>query len=262
MSQKFSEFSYGFAVVYECIEKTRNMHFKAAPLFPSLIDEGKKYGYDVKIDFLCPIFLQFKLSEYLKGKNAKEFKDKKINYLPYYRFKIENCNQLHLLKELRKKEDRVFYTAPAFSKIDELNKYFTQRKTLENSVFVDVGEFLNGITKYRIVYRDSSKFEILPWSKYGPIKSKIPCLDANILSKCKKKESINSLVEYLYEEVKNILEESVGRESEYRNLYEWFYKRKNEYGHIEHEIKFLHYTFNVIFDVEPLLIYRTEEAHQ
>ena len=59
MRAGFSEFSYGFAVVYEFI--TGHPGVIAAPEFPSLRSESQT-GYDVRIPTPgFPWFLQFKL---------------------------------------------------------------------------------------------------------------------------------------------------------------------------------------------------------
>ena len=72
MKPKFSEFSYGYAVTEELI---KSGEVTAPPEFPSLYAEGQLGGgYDVKISFGIPIFLQFKLSDYLSRSSAKEFK--------------------------------------------------------------------------------------------------------------------------------------------------------------------------------------------
>jgi hypothetical protein len=66
MNPDFSEFSYGYAVTEELVASLKAT-VVAAPIFPSLYEEGKKGGgYDVKIPLSGkPIFLQFKLSNHL-----------------------------------------------------------------------------------------------------------------------------------------------------------------------------------------------------
>lgn len=63
MDPDFSEFSYGYCVTDDLING-RGMAVKAAPVFPSLIQEGKKDGgYDVRLERPgLPLFLQFKLA--------------------------------------------------------------------------------------------------------------------------------------------------------------------------------------------------------
>jgi hypothetical protein len=72
MKSQFSEFTYGYTLVEEL---SRSCKFSAMPTFPSLIEEGKIGGYDVKLQLSgLPLFLQFKLSDYL-GKTAKYYKN-------------------------------------------------------------------------------------------------------------------------------------------------------------------------------------------
>ena len=67
MDSEFTEFSYGFAVTHELVLQGSGNIF-AAPEFPSLIREGQVGGgYDVKLNFGTFLFLQFKLSEFMRG---------------------------------------------------------------------------------------------------------------------------------------------------------------------------------------------------
>lgn len=83
MESGFSEFTYGFAVTHELV--TRWFGRSAVPVFPSLIAEGRPGGgYDV---FLkkpgYPLFLQFKLSEFMSRRQSSEWR---LFNSPYYRF--------------------------------------------------------------------------------------------------------------------------------------------------------------------------------
>jgi hypothetical protein len=76
MRSGFSEFSYGYAVT-EALIYDIGTSIKAAPVFPSLIEEGKQGGgYDLRLDRPGqPLFLQFKLSDYMQGRsNTTEIK--------------------------------------------------------------------------------------------------------------------------------------------------------------------------------------------
>ncbi|WP_439868978.1 hypothetical protein [Pseudomonas syringae] len=71
MKPEMSEFSYGFAFTNELIHAP-DSHVVAAPEFPSLQKEGKPSGgYDVKIPFGSPLFLQFKLSHFMARTNSE-----------------------------------------------------------------------------------------------------------------------------------------------------------------------------------------------
>lgn len=128
MKSEFSEFSYGYAVTEEIV-RMANVKM-AAPQFPSLYEEGKKGGYDVYIKSATPVFLQFKLSEYMKDSRAAQFSTFKE---PYYRFEIRPAKiskQHHLLLNLEDSGENVFYIAPEFHEINELDTFYKDNKIL------------------------------------------------------------------------------------------------------------------------------------
>lgn len=88
MVPDISEFSYGFALTRELIALTETL--KAAPVFPSLIAEGKKGGgYDVNLAVPgFPLFIQFKRSECMIRRSARETKPPMKFGTPFYRMKI------------------------------------------------------------------------------------------------------------------------------------------------------------------------------
>ena len=73
MDPDISEFSYGYALTEELIQSS-TYGLEAAPLFPSLIAEGRAGGgFDVSLPFTgWPVFLQFKLCHYMKRSTARE----------------------------------------------------------------------------------------------------------------------------------------------------------------------------------------------
>lgn len=75
MKPDISEYSYGYTLTEELI-RSMAQQLSAAPVYPSLIEEGRPGGgYDVKLQYpFMPIFLQFKLSDYVKRRIAREFK--------------------------------------------------------------------------------------------------------------------------------------------------------------------------------------------
>lgn len=136
MSPDFSEFSYGYAVTAELVASSKAT-LAAAPLFPSLYEEGKPGGgYDVKIPTRgTPIFLQFKLSDYLNRTNAKEYPSP-IPTLPYYRMHLRPRNHSHqhqLLIDLEHSGETVFYIAPEFHLLSELNHFYISKTIILNS---------------------------------------------------------------------------------------------------------------------------------
>ena len=123
MKPDFSEFSYGFALTSELIDRY-GLRQLGAPLFPSLIEEGKKGGgFDVKMPGL-PIFFQFKISEQLTRATARE---SGLLGLPYYRMRLRSLRysqQHNLLLDLEQRGNEVYYAAPEFHLPDELNQAY------------------------------------------------------------------------------------------------------------------------------------------
>jgi hypothetical protein len=82
-----SEFSYGYAVTESLVRQVR-YPLQAAPIFPSLIAEGRSGGYDVAIPFSgFPLFLQFKLSDLMVSRTAIETKARLLEP-EFYRFHL------------------------------------------------------------------------------------------------------------------------------------------------------------------------------
>jgi hypothetical protein len=136
MKPDFSEFSYGYAVTEELVAKNK-ASLIAAPLFPSLYGEGKEGGgYDVKIPTIgTPVFLQFKLSDQLERKNAKEHSAGLLG-IPYFRMHIrpsKHSDQHNLLLTLEASGEAVYYIAPEFHRSEELNDFYLRSVVVANS---------------------------------------------------------------------------------------------------------------------------------
>ena len=133
MKSEFSEFSYGFAVTHGLLRDEPGID--VAPHFPSLVQEGK-IGYDVKLGFLgFPIYLQFKLSDYLTRRPAKYWEN---YYEPYFRLDITplTISQQHnLLKDLADSGEEVFYVSPVFWKATQFNDAFRDNHVAARSIW-------------------------------------------------------------------------------------------------------------------------------
>jgi hypothetical protein len=139
MHPDISEFSYGYALTESLVAAT-GRRIRAAPVFPSLIDEGRAGGgFDVHIPFAgYPLFLQFKLSHLMVRRSAEEVKSGVLT-TPFYRFHLRptrHSQQHALLLDLEATGAAVFYAAPAFHKPSELNAVYVTRKVVERSVFL------------------------------------------------------------------------------------------------------------------------------
>lgn len=140
MTPEISEFSYGFALTNELVGWTA---LRAAPIFPSLIEEGKADGgYDVKLDRPgAPLFLQFKRADCLTRSSAREISKLSLDLSPpFFRFAITERNrsfQHTSLVTLDDGSNLVFYVAPRFHTLAEINDAWTAQNVVERSIFVD-----------------------------------------------------------------------------------------------------------------------------
>ena len=139
MRSLISEFSYGFALTHELVLSLGSL--VAAPVFPSLIEEGKAGGgYDVKLQAPgLPLFLQFKRSERLTRGTAREIKAGAPLTLPYHRIALtarRDSDQHDMLIELDQAPNVVFYAAPMFHQKEEFDAAFLDGEVRARSFFV------------------------------------------------------------------------------------------------------------------------------
>ena len=134
MKSEFSEFSYGFAFTHGLLKDTPGID--VVPHFPSQVVEGK-VGYDVKLGLPgIPIYIQFKLSDYLTRRPAKYWD---AYHRPYFRFHITplTISQQHnLLKDLADSEEDVFYVSPLFWKTTQFNEAFRDNQVAARSMWL------------------------------------------------------------------------------------------------------------------------------
>lgn len=138
MRSLISEFSYGFALTHELVLSIGKL--SAAPVFPSLIEEGRAGGgYDVNLNAPgIPLFLQFKRSEKLERRNARETRHFNNFTVPFYRFTItakNNSDQHEMLLELDDGYNLVFYAAPLFYRKEEFDDAFLNGLVRQRSFF-------------------------------------------------------------------------------------------------------------------------------
>ncbi|GAI37645.1 unnamed protein product, partial [marine sediment metagenome] len=110
---------------------------RGAPRFPSLRAEGQPGGgHDVELPFIGrPLFLQFKLSHYLWRSNASEWD---LYGRPYYRIylrPLRHSKQHNLLIDLEQGGNDVYYVAPEFYAIEELDEYYSTYTVSDHSSF-------------------------------------------------------------------------------------------------------------------------------
>lgn len=139
MRPNISEYSYGYALTDELIH-WHGTRLTAAPVFPSLYQEGQAGGgYDVRLDRPgFPLFLQFKLADYLIRSNAREALSGLMT-IPYYRMHIRasrQSQQHEMLLELESGDQEVYYSAPAFHEPRELNDAYSRHQVKQRSLWL------------------------------------------------------------------------------------------------------------------------------
>lgn len=137
MTPEISEFSYGFALTNEIVGWET---LSGAPIFPSLIEEGRDGGgYDVRLDFpAVPLFLQFKRAECMTRKSAREIQMGARLRPDFYRFHITQAgksNQHEMLLHLDDGTALVFYAAPRFHLLSEINQAWASNTVASRSAF-------------------------------------------------------------------------------------------------------------------------------
>lgn len=134
MKPDISEFSYGYALTSEIVQSC-GATMLGAPIFPSLIEEGS-LGYDLSLPIAGnPLFLQFKLSDWMVLDSAKGA-DKVA--VPHYRMHLrplKHSKQHDLLLRLESRGKCVFYAAPEFSRAEELNDVYQKKNVIQRTAF-------------------------------------------------------------------------------------------------------------------------------
>lgn len=133
MKPLISEFSYGYALTEELVNG-RFGKLTGAPIFPSLIEEGRAGGgYDLNLPFTgCPLFIQFKLSYCMVRQSAAEWADFGHEYYRFYLRPSKYSRQHQLLRDLAAREE-VYYAAPHFHTLDELNDAYMANQVFDRS---------------------------------------------------------------------------------------------------------------------------------
>lgn len=138
---KFTEREFEFCFNFEFVRGYPSALI-GTPIIPSQRMEGI-LGYDVEFrlnngQYSRSLFLQHKVSYYAEHRSGRNVNIWNCYSGPYYRFSIERLDrsrQHNLLFELANKGEDVFYCAPLFTSIDNLQRYFVQSQVIENSRF-------------------------------------------------------------------------------------------------------------------------------
>ncbi len=143
MKPGISEFSYGYAVTESLVRGSPSL--AAAPVFPSLIAEGKAGGgWDVKIPMPgFMVFLQFKLCDAMVRYSAKETKETPPLAPPILRMHVrpgKRSRQHAMLLQLEAAGEIVYYVAPRFWTEADFNRHYLANAIIANSVFIPPGD--------------------------------------------------------------------------------------------------------------------------
>jgi hypothetical protein len=143
MECKFSEFSYGYAVIREAESVLLQIYRSSgAPVLPSLVAE-EQLGYDAKLPFVeCALFFQFKRVQFISRRHPKSPTWPHIGS-PHYRFAVDTDGHqhralLHLEAHLRSGAEagEVYYSAPMFHENHEFDTYYSNGEVLRRSSLV------------------------------------------------------------------------------------------------------------------------------
>jgi hypothetical protein len=135
MEGAFSEFSYGFALTREITNASYGT-LRIAPIFPSQYQEGQAGGHDVELPLQGgALFLQFKLSHYMRRPTAKEWPSFGRGYYRMHLRPIRHSRQHILLSDLENQGKAVYYVAPRFHSVAQLNDTYATGTVLERSAF-------------------------------------------------------------------------------------------------------------------------------
>lgn len=136
MKSQFSETQFVVAFLHNLFSYYDSLGCRYWFTMPTQIEEYN-VGYDARIRLdarVQPLYFQFKISEFLSRKNAREYSDFSG---PYYRFKIwpeDRSPQHNSLVDLSKDGAFVAYSAPLFCTEKEFGCY--QNDVLNHSVLV------------------------------------------------------------------------------------------------------------------------------
>lgn len=156
--QRFSEFSYGFALTSEIITRSKADLVKA-PEFPNLKKEGK-VGYDLKLEWpLLTLLLQFKSVNAMTTNRAKE---SHVIKPEFYRMHLRaaNVSKQHalLMNHQKKGGSAVYYAAPGFYEALDFDRFYQAGKLIEASAFfrpLDIGKLPDDGNHHVSFRRDS-----------------------------------------------------------------------------------------------------------
>lgn len=137
MRSLISEFSYGYALTEE-LASGEFGPLVGAPIFPSLLEEGRPGGgYDLRLPLAgMSVFLQFKLSDRMRYRSAAEWRYFDREYYRMHLRPRRHSQQHQMLCDLENGGETVFYVAPYFYKAHHLNRHYLDHSVGDWSIWI------------------------------------------------------------------------------------------------------------------------------
>lgn len=204
MKPNISEFSYGYAITEELVH-WQGINVTAAPVFPSLYQEGQQGGgWDVMLTRPgIPLFLQFKLSDCMSRRSAYECQEGW--FLPsFYRMHIRPArfsSQHEMLLDLEKAGNEVYYSAPAFHEPWELNEAYLKHDVKNRSIWIRpswIGDLPDN-WEHHVAFQQPGGKRFCSESRLIEDKADFNSFSARILSSLKTRGAFSLKKQYLYE---------------------------------------------------------------
>jgi hypothetical protein len=154
----FSEFTYGFAFLFEQVNANWG-GLTAAPILPSLQQEQFQ-GWDVSIPmFGVPFFYQFKIPQYLSAGNAMYIDDGTYQGA-YYRIDLHRRDynlQHRTLRQVCVNNPNTFYAAPEVNTQAAFTENFLAQTIVDVSRIIPLGDCVDILptdgTQHSITYQ-------------------------------------------------------------------------------------------------------------
>ena len=160
MQCEFSETAYAFSLISEIIRTGVFGRIIKAPIAPSTVEEGET-GYDLElITSGKPLFLQFKVPDFVKRKMPSCPSPLSS---PFFKIKMRKTpsDQHNILKRLSdQKTGSVFYVAPTFFQRSEFDDAFIKNEVCKRSAFFSLNNLplINDTKQHHIFYKTSGRY--------------------------------------------------------------------------------------------------------
>lgn len=164
ISERLSEYAYGFGATAEALAYLRSTGVQAVPFLPNLVHENE-VAFDVS--FSAPgtmLMLQFKLGHQLKRFVRKpSSQDIPGVERPFWRFEVNVDEQQYIrLRSWETMGADVYYVAPRFADWRTYQRHFLHESILDSSLLLTPSDIQIGAGgapgKHRIVYDKQAQF--------------------------------------------------------------------------------------------------------